>query len=212
MRPASPSASSLVDTDFGLSRWLTNRVPQGSGIRGNRPGNLADAGGRNRSAQDRLALRGGNGVGFAGLVPGWALDRLPEVSLWSFQHSSRGRTPQLGARDQECGHLGAAAEFRFQMAGGWAAALRGGRTATEQEYLEFLGCRRGLGYRPSRFVSSNPTGRLSTLLYVDLMGNAHSLWQVKNFQATWAIPSHHRKYVAIPAPTIGSNVWMVDNF
>jgi serine/threonine protein kinase len=62
------------------------------------------------------------------------------------------------------------------------------------------------------FISSNPTGRLSTLLYVDLMGNARSLWQVKNFQATWAIPSHNGKYVAIPAPTIGSNVWMVDNF
>jgi serine/threonine protein kinase len=62
------------------------------------------------------------------------------------------------------------------------------------------------------FVSSNPTGRLSTLLYVDLMGNAHSLWQAKNFQATWAIPSHNGKYVAIPAPTVGSNVWMVDNF
>ncbi|MGH7486980.1 MAG: TolB family protein, partial [bacterium] len=62
------------------------------------------------------------------------------------------------------------------------------------------------------FVSSNPTGRLSTLLYVDLMGNAHSLWQVKNNQATWAIPSHNGKYVAIPAPTVGSNVWMVDNF
>jgi eukaryotic-like serine/threonine-protein kinase len=62
------------------------------------------------------------------------------------------------------------------------------------------------------FISSNPTGRLSTLLYVDLMGNAHSLWQVKNFQATWAIPSHNGKYVAIPAPTVGSNVWMVDNF
>jgi hypothetical protein len=62
------------------------------------------------------------------------------------------------------------------------------------------------------FVSSNPNGRLSTLLYVDLMGNAHSLWQVKNFQATWAIPSHSGKYVAIPAPTVGSNAWMVENF
>jgi eukaryotic-like serine/threonine-protein kinase len=62
------------------------------------------------------------------------------------------------------------------------------------------------------FVSSNPTGRLSTLLYVDLMGNAHPLWQVKNFQATWAIPSHNGKYVAIPAPTIGSNVWMAEHF
>ena len=62
------------------------------------------------------------------------------------------------------------------------------------------------------FVSSNPTGRLSTLLYVDLMGNAHALWQVKNFQATWAIPSRKGKYVAMPAPTVGSNVWLVDNF
>jgi serine/threonine protein kinase len=62
------------------------------------------------------------------------------------------------------------------------------------------------------FVSSNPTGRLSTLLYVDLLGNAHSLWQVRNFQATWAIPSHNGKYLAIPAPTVGSNAWMVENF
>jgi eukaryotic-like serine/threonine-protein kinase len=62
------------------------------------------------------------------------------------------------------------------------------------------------------FISSNPTGRLSTLLYVDLMGNAHLLWQVKNFQATWAIPSHNGRYVAMPAPTVGSNVWMVENF
>jgi Tol biopolymer transport system component len=62
------------------------------------------------------------------------------------------------------------------------------------------------------FLSSNPTGRLSTLLFVDLMGNAHPLWRVKNFQSTWAIPSHNGKYLALPAPTIGSNVWMVENF
>jgi len=61
------------------------------------------------------------------------------------------------------------------------------------------------------FVSSNPTGRLSTLLYVDLAGNGTPLWQVKNFQATWAIPSHNGKYVAIPAPTTECNVWMVEN-
>ncbi|HTC66180.1 MAG TPA: protein kinase [Candidatus Acidoferrum sp.] len=62
------------------------------------------------------------------------------------------------------------------------------------------------------FVSSNPTGRLATLLYVDLTGNATALWQVKNFQATWAIPSHDGKYVAIPAPTTECNTWMVENF
>jgi len=62
------------------------------------------------------------------------------------------------------------------------------------------------------FVSSNRTGRVSTLLYVDLMGNTHSLWQVSNFQATWAIPSHNGKYVAIPANTINRNTWMLENF
>jgi serine/threonine protein kinase len=62
------------------------------------------------------------------------------------------------------------------------------------------------------FISSNPTGRLDTVLYVDLTGNATPLWQVKNFQAAWTIPSHNGKYVAIPAPTTECNVWMVENF
>ena len=62
------------------------------------------------------------------------------------------------------------------------------------------------------FVSSNPTGRVSTLLYVDMAGNATPLWQVKNFQATWAIPSHNGKYVAIPAPTTECNVWTIETF
>ena len=50
------------------------------------------------------------------------------------------------------------------------------------------------------FVSSNPTGRWATLLYVDLAGNTTSLQKVKNFSASWAIPSHNGKYVAIPEP------------
>jgi Tol biopolymer transport system component len=62
------------------------------------------------------------------------------------------------------------------------------------------------------FISSNPTGHLSTLLYVDLAGNAYSLWQVKNYQATWGIPSHDGKYVAISAPTTECNAWVVENF
>jgi eukaryotic-like serine/threonine-protein kinase len=62
------------------------------------------------------------------------------------------------------------------------------------------------------FISSNPTGRLDTVLYVDLAGNATPLWQVKNFEAAWTIPSHNGKYVAIPAPTTECNAWMVENF
>ncbi len=62
------------------------------------------------------------------------------------------------------------------------------------------------------FISSNPTGRLDTVLYVDMAGKATPLWQVKNFQAAWVIPSHNGKYVAMPAPTTECNVWMVENF
>jgi serine/threonine protein kinase len=62
------------------------------------------------------------------------------------------------------------------------------------------------------FISSNPNGHFSTLLYVDLAGNAHSLWQVKNDQATYGIPSHNGKYLAICAPTTECNAWMMENF
>jgi len=62
------------------------------------------------------------------------------------------------------------------------------------------------------FVTSNPTGRRSSLLYVDLNGNAHELWQVNSITPAWAIPSRNGKFVAIPAPTSDSNVWMAENF
>ena len=62
------------------------------------------------------------------------------------------------------------------------------------------------------FVTSNPTGWSSSILYVDLAGNAHELWRVKSPMQIWTIPSHNGKYVAISAPTIGSNVWMAENF
>jgi serine/threonine protein kinase len=47
---------------------------------------------------------------------------------------------------------------------------------------------------------------------VELAGNAHPLWQLKNFQANWGIPSHDGQYVAIAAPTTECNAWMVENF
>jgi Tol biopolymer transport system component len=62
------------------------------------------------------------------------------------------------------------------------------------------------------FISSNATGQLSTLLYVDLAGNAHPLWQVKNYRPTWGIPSRDGKYVAIAAPTTECNAWIVEDF
>jgi Tol biopolymer transport system component/DNA-binding winged helix-turn-helix (wHTH) protein len=62
------------------------------------------------------------------------------------------------------------------------------------------------------FVSSNPTGLASTLLYVDLKGTAHPLWEANSDSAVYAVPSRNGQYLAITAPTIESNVWMVENF
>jgi serine/threonine protein kinase len=62
------------------------------------------------------------------------------------------------------------------------------------------------------FITSNPTGRSSALLYIDLVGNAHKLWEVRSAIPNWAIPSRSGKYLAIPSPTIQSNVWMIENF
>jgi hypothetical protein len=62
------------------------------------------------------------------------------------------------------------------------------------------------------FVTSNPTGLRQSLLYVDLAGNAHPIWQVNNIWPSWAVPSRDGKYVAIPVSTIDGNVWMAENF
>jgi len=62
------------------------------------------------------------------------------------------------------------------------------------------------------FVTSNPTGWRSSLLYVDLNGNAREVWQAKSATPTWGSASRNGKYVAIPAPTMSSNVWMAEGF
>jgi hypothetical protein len=62
------------------------------------------------------------------------------------------------------------------------------------------------------FVASNPAGSKQSLLYIDLAGNPHPIWQVNSIWPSWAIPSRNGKYVAIPAPTIESNVWMAQQF
>jgi eukaryotic-like serine/threonine-protein kinase len=56
--------------------------------------------------------------------------------------------------------------------------------------------------------------RSSTLLYVDLKGNARALWQFKGsgFGKIEGIPSPNGRYVAIGVRLINSNVWMLENF
>jgi len=61
------------------------------------------------------------------------------------------------------------------------------------------------------FVVST-AGLTQSLLYIDLAGNAHQIWQVNSTWPSWAIPSRNGKYVAIPASTADSNAWMAENF
>jgi eukaryotic-like serine/threonine-protein kinase len=63
----------------------------------------------------------------------------------------------------------------------------------------------------SLFVSSqSPT--TSTLLHVDLEGNATPLWDQRGAWRTWAIAAPNGRELAIAGMTSGSNIWMIENF
>lgn len=64
------------------------------------------------------------------------------------------------------------------------------------------------------FVSANPTGRQSTLMFVDLSGQIHPLWTLKVLDAfsMWAIPSRDGRHLAVLAPTVESNISTLQNF
>jgi len=62
------------------------------------------------------------------------------------------------------------------------------------------------------FVSSW-TPQDTTLLRVDLDGNAHVLWHQRlNFLGTTGIPSPDGRHLAVAVFTTDSNVWMIENF
>jgi serine/threonine protein kinase/Tol biopolymer transport system component len=62
------------------------------------------------------------------------------------------------------------------------------------------------------FVSSQ-TPQDTTLLRVDLRGEARALWhQKRNFMGTKGIPSPDGRHLAVAAWTTDSNVWMIENF
>jgi len=54
--------------------------------------------------------------------------------------------------------------------------------------------------------------RGTTLLYVDLEGNARVLWQNSGGFGTWGIPSPDGRYLAIRGDVRNSNVWMLEGF
>jgi hypothetical protein len=60
--------------------------------------------------------------------------------------------------------------------------------------------------------TSGPVERGSVLLYVDLQGNAHPLWEQRGSLATWAIPSPDGRQLALSGWTKNTNFWMLENF
>jgi len=59
--------------------------------------------------------------------------------------------------------------------------------------------------------SNSPRG--STLLYVDLKGNAQALWQHKGGSGDlFGVPSPDGRYLAIRNSVLGGNVWMLEGF
>jgi len=62
------------------------------------------------------------------------------------------------------------------------------------------------------FVSSQ-TPQDTTLLRVDLRGEASAIWHQKlNFMGTKGIPSPDGRHLAMAGWTTDSNVWMIENF
>jgi hypothetical protein len=51
-----------------------------------------------------------------------------------------------------------------------------------------------------------------TLLYVDLQGNAHPLWEQRASAYCFGVASRDGRYLAISGATLNSNVWMIENF
>jgi Tol biopolymer transport system component len=61
------------------------------------------------------------------------------------------------------------------------------------------------------FVSSS-NARTSRLLYVDLNGDARTLWQATGSGTTWGIQSPDGRHLAVVGGSFNSNVWMIENF
>ena len=54
--------------------------------------------------------------------------------------------------------------------------------------------------------------RGAILLYLDLKGNAHPLWEQKGSSGTFAAPAPDGRHLALSGWTTSSNLWMMENF
>ena len=81
--------------------------------------------------------------------------------------------------------------------------VKGGWTRIED--MEWAADSKGL------FVAHGIPGG-AALLYVDLQGNAHVLWQQQGGSGTYAFPSPDGRHLAFLGWTIEGNIWMMENF
>jgi Tol biopolymer transport system component len=59
------------------------------------------------------------------------------------------------------------------------------------------------------------SGRLqgsSVLLFVDLKGNARTLWEQRGSLGTWGVSSPDGRHLALSGWTVNANLWMMQNF
>jgi len=73
------------------------------------------------------------------------------------------------------------------------------------EFMDFSADSKGL------FMNSTSNG-VSTLLFADLNGKAHLLWQPKSPSVEWALPTRDGHRLAISGQTTNSNIWMIRGF
>lgn len=62
------------------------------------------------------------------------------------------------------------------------------------------------------FFTSNTTGLGAALLFVDLNGKPHPLWQQKSNSLTWGVPSPDGRHLAVLGQEFNGNMWMIENF
>jgi hypothetical protein len=62
------------------------------------------------------------------------------------------------------------------------------------------------------FFTSNTTAFGATLLFVDLKGKPHPLWQQRSGSFTWGVPSPDGRHLAIFGQDFNGNMWMIENF
>jgi len=61
-------------------------------------------------------------------------------------------------------------------------------------------------------ILSSETSYGTTLLYVDLKGRAHPLWEQRASPWSFAVASRDGRFLAVSAVSISSNIWMLENF